>query len=127
MPLSPGCLDGPSARSLRPRSGRSWIESVMNESLEKFRQELSEAVLTFIWQQWSSVGVMAAGGADRTRLIDPEPLLLLTLEVARQDPRMFDVVVDWLIGNGKAIIGVRVSTLLKHEKCVSPEVWGALA
>ena len=99
----------------------------MNELLDKFRQELSELVLTFIWQQWSSIGVMAAGGADRTRAIDPEPLLLLTLEVARQDPRMFDEVVDWLIVNGKWINVVRLSTLLKEDKLCSPEVLGAVA
>jgi len=99
----------------------------MNELLDKFRQELSEAVLTFIWQQWSSIGVMAAGGADRSRVIDPEPLLLLTLELARQDPRMFDEVVDWLIVNGKWINVVRLSTLLKEDKLCSPEVLGAVA
>ncbi len=99
----------------------------MNELLDKFRQELSELVLTFIWQQWSSIGVMAAGGADRTRVIDPEPLLLLTLEVARQDPRMFDEVIDWLIVNGKWINVVRLSTLLKEDKLCSPAVLGAVA
>src|SRR5260370_35887363 len=105
MPLSPGCLDGPSAPALssRPGSDRSWIESVMNELLDKFRQELSELVLTFIWQQWSSIGVMAAGGADRTRVIDPEPLLLLTLEVARQSPRMFCWVIALPHVNGNGI------------------------
>ena len=99
----------------------------MNPSLEAFRGDLREMVLAFVWQQWSSVGVMAAGGADRTRVVDPEPLLLLTLEVARQDPRMFDEVMDWLLVNGKWINVVRLVALFGEDKTCSPEVLGAVA
>jgi len=99
----------------------------MSDSLDRFRQELREAVLTFVWQQWSCIGVMASGGAERARVIDPEPLLLLTLEVARQDPRMFDEVVDWLIVNGKWINVGRLSALFDEDQICSRQVLGAVA
>jgi len=99
----------------------------MSESLESFRRNLSETMLNFIWEQWSSIGVMANAGAAGQRLVDPEPLLLLTLEVARQDPRIFDEVVDWLMVNGKWINVVRLSRLLTADKVGRPDVLGAVA
>lgn len=98
----------------------------MNESLKRFRAELSETVLTFLWAQWARIGVKAnvSGG---TRVIDPEALLLLTLECARQDPRVFDEVLDWLFVNGKWINVVRLTSLMEVDEVGSPMVISAVA
>ena len=99
----------------------------MNESLNKFREKLSELVLNFVLEQWAAVGVMATRAPEQARVIDPEPLLLLTLEVARHDPRTFDEVLDWLITNGRWINVARLSALSDADRICAPEVLGAVA
>jgi hypothetical protein len=44
---------------------------------------------------------------------DIEALLLLTFEVARADPRLFDEVLDWLVTNEHLISVRRLRTLAK--------------
>ena len=73
----------------------------MKSSLKSFRTELSQAVLNFLWSAWSQVGVMGGAAPSQPRIVDPEPLLLLTWECARQDARAFDEVLDWLVQNGR--------------------------
>jgi hypothetical protein len=99
----------------------------MSESLNKFKERLSDLVLNFVLEQWASIGVMATRAPEQARVIDPEPLLLLTLEVARQDPRTFDEVLDWLITNGRWINVARLSALSNADRICAPEVLGAVA
>ena len=99
----------------------------MSESLNKFKEKLSELVLNFVLEQWAAVGVMATRSPEQGRVIDPEPLLLLTLEVARHDPRTFDEVLDWLITNGRWINVARLSALSDADRICAPEVLGAVA
>jgi hypothetical protein len=100
----------------------------MKNLLKKYRKELSQAVLDVIWQAWSQAGVLgdmrvsAAG-----RVVDPEPLLLMTWECARQDPRVFDEVLDWLVRNGRWVNVVRLSTLLNEDQVCVPSAAGAVA
>jgi predicted NACHT family NTPase len=70
---------------------------------------------------------MATRIPEQARVIDPEPLLLLTLEVARHDPRTFDEVLDWLVTNGRWINVSRLSTLANADRICAPEVLGAVA
>ena len=99
----------------------------MNNLLKGFRTELSRTVLDQAWAAWSQVGVMGATVPMTPRIVDPEPLLLLTWECARQDPRVFDEVLDWLVQNGKWINVVRLTTLLKEDETCSATVAGAVA
>ncbi|MGD1085408.1 MAG: hypothetical protein ABSA47_11760, partial [Verrucomicrobiota bacterium] len=99
----------------------------MSESLNKFREKLGELVLDFVLGQWAALGVMATRTPGEARVIDPEPLLLLTLEVARHDPRTFDAVLDWLLTNGRWINVARLSALSDADRICAPEVLGAVA
>jgi hypothetical protein len=60
-------------------------------------------------------------------MIDPEPLLAFTTEVARRDARMFDEVLDWLVTNGRWINTQRLSTIVKQDKVGDMAVIGAIA
>ena len=67
---------------------------------EQLRKEIVADSVAIAWDQWSQLGVSAASPAHREeRAADPEALLLFTLEVGRNDPRLFDEVLDWLALN----------------------------
>lgn len=99
----------------------------MRNLLKSFRTELSQTVLDFLWSAWSQVGLMGGGTPSERRIVDPEPMLLLTCEWARQDARMFDEVLDWLVKNGRWINVTRLSTLLEEDRVCTPTILGAVA
>lgn len=75
----------------------------MDTSLKEFRNSVLERLLDMLWRQWTALGVAGAVTPGSTPVVDPEPLLLLTLTVARYDARLFDEVLDWLTVNGDFI------------------------
>lgn len=72
----------------------------MGTSLISFRAEVLDLLLDFLWKQWSALGVSGYSASAEERVIDPEPLLLLSLTVCRYDARLFDEILDWLQLNG---------------------------
>jgi hypothetical protein len=91
----------------------------MQNLLKTFRADLSQVVLDAIWAAWSQVGVMGHGKNGAARIVDPEPLLLLTWECARQDSRVFDEVLDWLVRNGRWVNVVRLDHAVKRRPDLS--------
>lgn len=83
----------------------------MQISLSQLRDRFHEGLLTFLWRQWSQLGV--AGGAEFSDrwAIDPEALLLVTLHMARYDPRLFDEVLDWCVQNGRWLSVQRLTNM----------------
>lgn len=85
-------------------------------SVATTRAELTELARSFAWDQWVAMGV--AGPPSRLedcRAADPEALLLFTFEVARNDPRLFDEVLDWLTLNERHISVQRLRNLCRDE------------
>ncbi|MGH2837679.1 MAG: DUF2188 domain-containing protein [Thermoleophilaceae bacterium] len=72
--------------------------------------------MEFAWDEWAQMGVLTAPGARRRWAEDPEALLLLTIEVARDDPRLFDEVLDWLVRNEPLISARRLRTLSEDDE-----------
>jgi hypothetical protein len=78
----------------------------------ELRDEVVAALLALAWDQWSQLGVSAAAPVRREeRAADPEALLLFTLEVGRNDPRLFDEVLDWLALNERLVSVHRLRNL----------------
>lgn len=78
----------------------------------ELRDEVVEALLALAWDQWSQLGVSSAAPAQREeRAADPEALLLFTFEVGRNDPRLFDEVLDWLALNEQLVSVHRLRNL----------------
>jgi hypothetical protein len=66
--------------------------------------EIQERLLAFCWEQWAQLGVLAAPPTRASRRVqDPEALIVLTLETARADPRLFDEVLDWAALNERLL------------------------
>ena len=57
--------------------------------------------------------------------IDPEALILFTIEVARRDPRLFDEMLDWLTGNRRLLSLQRLRNLTARFP-VDPGLVGAV-
>ncbi|MDD3927980.1 MAG: hypothetical protein PHT33_15155 [bacterium] len=52
---------------------------------------------SIILRKWSQLGVAGAIQAKDNWIIDPEALLLFTMDAGRYDPRLFDEVADWTL------------------------------
>lgn len=87
-------------------------------SQKSFREFYLENILTFLWRQWSALGVAGGARAEENWVIDPEALLIFSLQMARYEPRLFDEILDWLVINGKwvDIHRLRGITKAKDEK-----------
>lgn len=76
------------------------------------RDEIVADCLALAWDQWSQLGVSGAAPPRREeRAADPEALLLFTLEIGRNDPRLFDEVLDWLSVNEQLVSVQRLRNL----------------
>jgi hypothetical protein len=83
---------------------------------EALRFEIVADCLELAWDQWSQLGVSSAAPFRREeRVADPEALLLFTLEVARNDPRLFDEVLGWLALNDQLVSVQRLRNVCSSE------------
>lgn len=60
--------------------------------------QLLDALLERAWRQWTAIGLAGTRADDHT-IVDPEALILATLELARSDARLFDEALDWMARN----------------------------
>jgi hypothetical protein len=99
----------------------------MFKSLREFRNEYLELMLDFMWRQWSQIGVFGEAYNQDNWVIDPEALLLISLEMGRYEPRMFDEVVDWLVINGKWLNVQRLNNIIKLDDQYNRDILFAVA
>ena len=59
-------------------------------------QALSERLVDFAWGEWSQMGLLTHADVVSPWAQDPEALILLTLELGRYEPRLFDELLDWM-------------------------------
>ncbi|MBI5367168.1 MAG: hypothetical protein HZA54_09035 [Planctomycetes bacterium] len=96
-------------------------------SLSAFRDRLEDAVDRFLWRQWAQLGVSSTEPWADQWLLDPEALLAFTLEAARNDARLFDEVLDWLLVNGDALDVQRLRNLVRQDENYPTRLLGAVA
>jgi hypothetical protein len=99
----------------------------MPESSTSFKEKFQELTLSFLWRQWSSLGVAGQSRPGGDWVIDPEALLLLTSTLGRHDPRLFDEVLDWLPKNGGLINIQRLKSLQATYGIGHPSILAAMA
>ncbi len=83
--------------------------------ISELRRLVREESIAFAWGQWAQIGVFADTDRRDDWVVDPEALLLFTLEIARHDPRLFDEVLDWLRENERAISVQRLKNLSRDD------------
>ncbi|PKM99974.1 MAG: hypothetical protein CVU78_03630 [Elusimicrobia bacterium HGW-Elusimicrobia-2] len=99
----------------------------MNQSLNKIKGFYLESLLTFLWRQWSVLGVSGYGGDKECRIVDPEALLLFSCTAARYDPRLFDEIINWLCANGNLINVQRLKKIMNSYNFSGASVLSAVA
>lgn len=86
-------------------------------SLRRYREQLLDDLLAFLWGEWARLGVAGYGTDERPpQVIDPEALLLFSLGVARYDARLFDEVLDWLAANSRHLNIQRLTNLMRRYR-----------
>jgi hypothetical protein len=87
----------------------------MNDWLTKSKNQFQDQIFEFLWRQWGVLGVAGTTPSrDDNRIIDPEALLLFSLNVCRFEPRLFDEIIDWLFQNGRFINVQRLQQIQHH-------------
>jgi hypothetical protein len=91
----------------------------------EFREALLERMLAFLWRQWSALGVLGESDAEDDWVIDPEPLLVFSLEIGRYEPRLFDEILAWLLVNGQWLDMARLKRILEKQDRKTVQVVGS--
>jgi hypothetical protein len=82
---------------------------------KNFKIFFLENILDFLWRQWSTLGIAGSARCEDRWIIDPEALIVFSLNFARYDSRLFDEILDWLIINAKWIDIQRLRGILKNK------------
>src|SRR3990167_9434703 len=102
----------------------TWVTVMWQKN---FRNLFLENILNFLWRQWSALGVLGGARTDDPWALDPEPMVLFTLEMGRYEPRLFDEVIDWLVVNGRWIDLQRLRGILREKDAIAKNLMGAVA
>jgi hypothetical protein len=96
----------------------------MNDWLTKSKDQFQDQIFEFLWRQWGTLGVAGTAlSRDDNRIIDPEALLLFSLNVCRFEPRLFDEIIDWLFQNGRFMNVQRLQQIqLKYDFHCGPQL-----
>jgi hypothetical protein len=81
--------------------------------ISDLRDEVRTALRAFAWDQWAQMGVLASTQRHDGWAADPEALMLLTFEAGRDDPRLFDEVLGWLLVNERLTSVQRLRNLAR--------------
>jgi hypothetical protein len=84
--------------------------------LSELREQLQGRLASFLWDQWGQLGVQVPAVRRDPWAADPEALVLLSLEVGREEPRLTDEVLDWLAVNERLISVQRLRNLIADEE-----------
>jgi hypothetical protein len=79
--------------------------------ISALRETARSELTSFAWDQWAQLGVFAPTERRDHWAADPEALLLFTLEIGRNDPRLLDEALDWLLTNERLISVQRLRNL----------------
>lgn len=83
--------------------------------ISELREDIHGRLSSFLWNEWGQMGVLTTASKHSPWATDPEALLLLTFEVGREEPRLLDEVLDWLVVNERLISVQRLRNLARDE------------
>ena len=81
----------------------------------EIRAELSARLLDFAWLEWGQLGTSLSSKGNSPWAQDPEALVVFTFEIGRDDPRLFDEVLDWMLANEPLVSVRRLRRMCRDE------------
>jgi hypothetical protein len=84
-------------------------------SISALRERVRGELTSFAWEQWAQMGVFAPRERRDGWAADPEALLLFSFEIGRDDPRLFDEVLDWMLTNERLVSVQRLRNLSSDD------------
>src|ERR1700760_1988169 len=85
-------------------------------SISQLRDDFQKGLVDFLWDEWGQMGVSAHTSRRDTWATDPEALLLLTFEVGRGEPRLFEEGLDWMLVNERLLSVKRLRNLVDDDE-----------
>jgi hypothetical protein len=85
-------------------------------SISTLREDFQKGLVDFLWDEWGQMGVSASTDRRDAWAMDPEALLLLTFEVGRGEPRLFEEVLDWMLLNERLLSVQRLRNLIVDDE-----------
>jgi hypothetical protein len=79
------------------------------------RHDLQSHLASFLWGEWAQMGILTTAERNDRWAADPEALLLLSFEVGREEPRLFEEVLDWLVWNERLVSVQRLRNLVRDD------------
>jgi hypothetical protein len=81
------------------------------EALRALSDVMREATLEVLWRQWAAVGGTVSARRRAASLVDPEALVLTSVALQSSEPRLTDVVGDWVFRNSDLLSVQRIRNL----------------
>jgi hypothetical protein len=75
--------------------------------------ELTATALDVAWRQWHAIGATATVRDPATSVVDPEALMLFTLQASQREPRFESLLFSWLEVNASLVSVQRMRNLQK--------------
>jgi len=97
------------------------------QQFAELREHLVATALEVVWRQWHTVGAAAGVTKPATSLVDPEALVLMTLALLDDEPRLADILHDWMRLNSRSISTQRIGNLSEELPTSTQRALGMLA
>ena len=99
----------------------------MDQWLTGSKDGFRARVADLLWAQWTTMGVAGQQAIAGDQVLDPEALVAVTCTIGREDPRLFDAMLDWLGVNGRYLNPHRLRRMLTTWPLAGAPVWMAVA
>lgn len=86
-----------------------------NALLAELSNTLRQAATDVVWVQWRALGAQTSTRSHARSLVDPEALVLMSLALSDAEPRLRDVMADWVILNASLISVQRFKNLIAQH------------
>ena len=78
-------------------------------------ESLSDRLVSFAWHEWAQMGLLVGPSCVSPWAEDPEALVVFTLQIAREEPRLFDELMDWMLHNERLLSIRRLRAMCVDE------------
>jgi hypothetical protein len=95
--------------------------------LAELSNTLREAATDVVWLQWRALGAQTAAKGHARSLVDPEALVLMSLTLSTTEPRIRDVLADWVTLNASLLSVQRLKNLIGQSTVDVQPLVGAFA